>query len=324
MLLPLCAVIGGLLLLVWSADRFIDGAAGIACYYGMPPLLVGMLIIGFGTSAPEIVVSAFAAWQGTPGLALGNAYGSNIANIGLIIGLSALLSPLTIPDGMIRRELPVLLAITALAVWQLRDLSISRPEALVLLGVFFLLVGWSIYYGMRHPTEVNTDLPQTLPTSATTAWLWTIIGIVLLTAASRAMVWGAATIARYFGIDDLIIGLTIFAVGTSLPELASALSALRKQQHDIVLGNIIGSNLFNTLAVVGIAGVIHPMTVSRDVLWRDLPIMAVMTLALFGCALSFTRRPGRINRLEGALLLATFIAYNAYLIYTVLPIPAQE
>ncbi|WP_409202308.1 calcium/sodium antiporter [Suttonella sp. R2A3] len=312
------AIIIGLLALIWSADYFIDGAAGLARQYGMPPLLVGMVIIGFGTSAPEMVVSAFAAWQGTPGLALGNAYGSNIANIGLIIGVTALLMPIAVHSQVLKKEFPILLAVTGLAAWQVSDASITRLEAWGLLAVFFALMAWTIYQGMRHPNDYDRDDSPKLPVRR--AWMMTVVGLLVLMAASRGMVWGAANIASHFGVDDLLIGLTVFAVGTSLPELASTLTAVRKNQPDIAIGNIIGSNLFNTLAVVGIAGIIHPMDVSPAIFTRDMPVMAAMTviLMLMGLQLS-RRRGGRINRVEGALLLCAFIAYNAYLIHTILP-----
>ncbi|MBV7434179.1 calcium/sodium antiporter [Cardiobacteriaceae bacterium TAE3-ERU3] len=319
MILPLIAVLGGLCFLIWSADRFIDGAATIAKHYGMPPLLVGIVIIGFGTSAPEIVVSAFSAWQGTPNLALGNAYGSNIANIGLIIGIAALISPIAMQSSLMRREFPLLLLVTGIAAWQLQDLVITRTESIVLLVLFVLLMGWTIYQGMKHPEELPIEEEDIPNMTITAAWLWTLVGLIVLMISSRIMVWGAAEIARHFGVDELLIGLTIFAVGTSLPELASAIAAMRKNQPDIVMGNVIGSNLFNTLAVVGIAGTIKPMSVSPEVLSRDIPVMAGMTIALMLMGIKLYQRGGRINRYEGALLLFAFIAYNGYLIYTILP-----
>lgn len=313
----LAAIIFGLLALIWSADYFIDGAADLARHYGMPPLLVGMVVIGFGTSAPEMVVSAFAAWQGTPGLALGNAYGSNIANIGLIIGITALVMPIAMHSQVLKKEFPILLAVTALAAWQISDASISRTEAWTLLGVFAILMGWTIYQGMRYPNDYDSDDIPTL--SIRRAWLMTVVGLLVLMLSSRAMVWGAAHIATQFGVDELLIGLTIFAIGTSLPELASTLTAVRKNQPDIAIGNVIGSNLFNTLAVVGIAGAIHPMQVSPAIFTRDVPVMVAMTVAMMLMGVQLSRQGGRINRLEGALLLCAFIAYNAYLIYTILP-----
>lgn len=321
MLLALLAIVAGLALLVWSADRFVDGAAATAKYAGMPPLLIGMVIVGFGTSAPEMVVSALAASAGNPGLALGNAYGSNITNIALILGLVALISPITVHSQVLRKELPILAVITLLAAWQLWDGFLSRLDAIVLLVVFAGVMAWSIVQGMRDrgdalSTEVDEDLIAH-PMPLKKALFWLVLGLILLIVSSRILVWGAVTIAQSLGISDLIIGLTIVAVGTSLPELASSLVAIRKNEHDIALGNVLGSNLFNTLAVVGIAASISPLAVEPVVLYRDWALMAVLTLALFVFGYGF-KKQGRINRFEGALLLATFIGYTGYLAYTVI------
>lgn len=319
--LAVVAVIFGLALLVWSADRFVDGAAATALHAGMPTLLIGMVIIGFGTSAPEMVVSAFSAAQGNPGLALGNAYGSNISNIALILGLTALISPITVKSSVLRKELPILVAITVFAVWQLLDGFISRFDAWLLLGVFSVLMGWSIWQGMRHRNDsLGADVDVAVdvtPMPLKRALFWTVFGMLLLVVSSRILVWGAVEIARSFGVSDLIIGLTVVAVGTSLPELASALAATRKGEHDLALGNVLGSNLFNTLAVVGIAGAIHPMEVDSVVLWRDCTVMGGLTLALFIFGVG-VRGPGRINRLEGAGLLIIYLSYNAYLVSQVI------
>ena len=317
MLVPSLAVLFGLVLLVWSADRFVDGSASVARHFGMPPLLIGMVIVGFGTSAPEMLVSALAAMQNTPGIALGNAYGSNITNIALILGITALISPIAVHSQVLRKELPILTAVTLLAAWQLGDGALTRLDALVLLGVFAGLMAWTIVQGMRKKTdalgqEMEAELSgQTLPMNR--ALLWVVVGLLLLIASSRILVWGAVEIAQGFGVSDLIIGLTIVAVGTSLPELASSVIAARKGEHDIALGNILGSNLFNTLAVVGIAGVIRPMPVAPEVLSRDMLVMGTLTLALFIIGFGF-RGPGRINRLEGTVLLACYVGYTAYLI----------
>ena len=320
MTLPILSLIFGLALLVWSADRFVEGAACTARHFGMAPLLIGMVIVGFGTSAPEMVVSALAASQGNPGIALGNAYGSNITNIALILGLTAVISPITVHSQVLRKELPILLLVTALAAWQLWDGQITRTEAFILLGVFAGLMAFTIYQGNNSPKdalaeEMDEELKtHTMPLKR--ALFWLVLGLVLLIASSRMLVWGAVEIAHAFGVSDLIIGLTIVAVGTSLPELASSLIATRKGEHDIALGNVLGSNLFNTLAVVGIAGTISPMQVGPEVLQRDIAIMAALTVALFVMSFGF-RKQGRINRLEGALLLACFVGYTAYLISTV-------
>jgi cation:H+ antiporter len=314
------AIAFGLALLVWSADRFVEGAAATARHFGMPPLLIGMVIVGFGTSAPEMVVSALAASQGNPGIALGNAYGSNITNIALILGITALISPIAVHSQVLRKELPILTVITALAAWQLWDGEISRIDAFVLLGVFAGLMAWTIWQGMQKKADAfGSEMEQELKVDAMPirrAIFWLVVGLVLLIVSSRILVWGAVKIAHGFGVSDLIIGLTIVAVGTSLPELASSVIAARKGEHDIALGNILGSNLFNTLAVVGIAGTIHPMAAGPEVFSRDILVMAVLTVSLFVFGYGF-RGPGRINRLEGGALLAGYVGYSAYLISTV-------
>lgn len=318
LLLPLIAVMVGLIVLVWSADRFVGAAAAIARHFGLPPLLIGAVIIGFGTSAPELAVSVLSALEGNPGIALGNAYGSNIANIGIILGLTALISPIAVHSQVLRQELPILTGVTALAVLLAWDLTIGRLEAGVMLAVFGLLMAWSIWQGLRNGSdplaeETQAEL-QAHPMPIGRAWLELAVGLGLLVASSRALVWGAVSIAQALGVSDLVIGLTIVAVGTSLPELASSIAAARKNEHDLAMGNVIGSNLFNTLAVVGLAGVIAPMQAESALLERDLPVMAGFTLALFVLGWGWRGRPGRINRAEGALLLAGYAAYSLWLV----------
>ncbi|GAB5477874.1 MAG: calcium/sodium antiporter [Marinobacter nauticus] len=319
MLIASLAILAGLALLVWSADRFVEGSAAAAGHFGMPPLLIGMVVVGFGTSAPEMVVSALAASQGNPGLALGNAYGSNITNIALILGITAVIAPIAVHSQVMRKELPILALVTLAAAWLLFDGELSRLDAAGLLVLFALLLGWSIWSGMRKTddafaTEMDAELAAH-PMPIRNAMLWLVVGLVLLIISSRVLVWGAVDLATRFGVSDLVIGLTIVAIGTSLPELASSIIAARKGEHDLALGNILGSNLFNTLAVVGIAGSIAPMAVANEVLIRDIPVMVGLTLALFVLGYGF-RGPGRINRVEGAGLLAVFVGYTAYLLST--------
>ncbi len=320
MSLAIAAVIFGLILLVWSADKFVEGAAATARHFGMPALLIGMVIVGFGTSAPEMVVSALASSQGNPGIALGNAYGSNITNIALILGITALISPIAVHSQVLRKELPILTIITFAAAWQLWDGNLSRMDAVVLLLIFAGLMGWTIWQGMqKKPDEFGTEMDEELEQHRMPikrAVFWLITGLLLLILSSRVLVWGAVEIATALGVSDLIIGLTIVAVGTSLPELASSVIAARKGEHDIALGNIIGSNLFNTLAVVGIAGSIAPMAVSQELLYRDVMTMIVLTISLFILGYGF-RGQGRINRIEGGILLSAYVAYTVYLITTV-------
>jgi cation:H+ antiporter len=317
MVFAISAVAGGLIMLVWSADRFVEGSSAVARYAGMPPLLIGMLIVGFGTSAPEMVVSAMAALQGNPGLALGNAYGSNIANIALILGLTAVISPIAFSSRVLAFELPILFGVTLIAGFLLLDGELTKTDGLILLLIFGALMTWTIVQGIRRRSD-NLDIEMESKLKASTlslkgALFALIVGFLLLVASSRILVWGAVEIAQKLGISDLIIGLTIVALGTSLPEMASSLVAVRRKEHDIAVGNVIGSNLFNTLAVVGIAGAIHPMTISRDILSRDFLFMMVLTISLFAIGYGF-RRPGRINRYEGAILLVAYIGYMAFLI----------
>jgi cation:H+ antiporter len=317
MILPYLATAAGFVLLLWSADRFVEGCAAAARLLGVPALLIGILVVGFGTSAPEMVISALAAFQGNPGLAVGNAYGSNIINIALILGIAALIKPIGFHSQILRKELPVLTAVTALAAFQLWDGILSRADAWVLLGLFGLLMSWIIVQGVRgredsFAIEMEQDLLARRTMTLGRALTWLVVGMVLLVLSSWILVWGAVGIARGLGISDLVIGLTIVAIGTSLPELASSLAAARKGEHDLAVGNVVGSNLFNTLAVVGIAGAIQPLAVDPAVLSRDVPMMAVLTLSLFLIGYGFGER-GRINRLEGGVLVAAYLGYLAIL-----------
>ncbi|MDD2761858.1 MAG: calcium/sodium antiporter [Methylomonas sp.] len=321
MALPLLMIVIGLIILVWSADLFVEGAAAIARHLGMSPLLIGMVVVGFGTSAPELSVSALSALQGSPGIALGNAYGSNITNIALILGVTALISPIAVHSQVIRKELPILFVVTLFAFGQLFDGELSVMDAALELSVFAAIMTWMVIQGMKKndADEFEKEIEKELEEHAMSqfqAWIWLIGGILLLVVSSRMLVWGAVSIAKDLGVSDLIIGLTIVAIGTSLPELASSIAAARKGEHDLAVGNIIGSNLFNTLAVVGLAGVISPMTIPHEIITRDWPLMAILTLALFG--MGYDRNgSGTINRLEGSVLLASFIGYTLYLINTV-------
>lgn len=317
MLLSIIELVVGLGVLAWSADRFVMGAASAARSFGVSPLLVGMLIIGFGTSVPEMVVSAFASAGGNPELALGNAFGSNIANIALILGVTALIAPVVVHRGIVRQEIPVLLVVTAFVMWLFRDHEMSTFDAVLLLVLFGLLLTWSIWNGIRNrdkelAEEVEKEVGEH-PLSRRAALSWTFFGLAALVVSSHYLVRGAVGVAEAIGISDLVIGLTVVAVGTSLPELASAIAATRHGESELVLGNIIGSCLFNALAVVGIAGSIHPTVVDSNVLYRDLPVLLGVTvvLGLFG----FRRKGnGRIGRPEGFLFLVMYFAYAVLLL----------
>jgi cation:H+ antiporter len=318
MLASISAVVIGLILLVWGADRFVDGAAAIARNFGVSSMLIGLTIVGFGTSAPEILVSSIASLQGNPGLAIGNALGSNIANIALILGVTALITPLKVASETLRREYPMLLAATLITMMLMLDGALGRLDGVILLtGLAVLLYGmFRIAVGSRNsdPMELEFDaeIPETMSTGA--ALLWFAVGLVLLLLSSRMLVWGAVNIATAFGISDLIIGLTIVALGTSLPELAAGVASALKGEHDIAIGNIIGSNMYNMLAVLAMPALLAPGEFLPEALTRDLPVMIGLTLALFLMGYGFGR-PGRISRWEGLLLALTFIGYQGLLFF---------
>jgi len=320
MLIQLAALVAGFVLLVWGADRFVMGAAGTARNLGVSPLVIGLTIVGFGTSAPEILVSVVASLQGNPGLAIGNAIGSNITNVALILGTTALITPLSVHSRILRRELPVLIGITAAAYLLLRDGTLDLFDGVALLLGLAGLLGYIVYVGLatrdrKDPmaAEYEAEIPADLSLGKSLTWL--AIGFVVLVGSSRLLVWAAVGIAEYFGVSDLIIGLTIVALGTSLPELAASIASALKNEHDIAIGNVIGSNMFNLLAVLGIPGILSPGPVEPEVLTRDMPIMTTLTVALLLMAYGFTGE-GRINRLEGALLLAAYAGYTTLLYFS--------
>jgi len=321
-LLSLAAVFGGLWVLIWSSDRFVAGAAGTARHLGVSPMIIGMVIVGFGTSAPEMVVSAFSALQGNPSLALGNAYGSNIANIALILGITAIVQPINVHSKVLRRELPLLTGVTLISYLLITDLTLSRMDGVLLLVVFAASMTWTVGMSLRQPDdemlrEVTEELPAPDMPMGRSVWNL-VLGLLLLMGSSRLLVWGAVNLAKLAGVSDLVIGLTIVAIGTSLPELASTIAAVRKGEHDLAIGNVVGSNLFNTLAVVGIASCIHPFRLDAEILTRDFRVMGLLTLSVF--VVGWGRQgEGRIQRWEGILLLAFFIGYTGWLLFGVLP-----
>lgn len=318
MLYPILAIVAGLVLLVWSADRFIDGAAATARHFGMSPLLIGMVIVGFGTSAPEMVVSLMSALEGSPGIALGNAYGSNITNIALILGITALISPIVVQKQIVKVEIPMLLAVTALAAYQLLDGNLSLIDGVIMLSVLLGYMIWTVKSNLKGADNIVEDIadePANSRMPLKKGLFWLVAGLVILVLSSRLLVWGAVEVAQNMGVSDLIIGLTVVAVGTSLPELASSVSAARKGEHDIAIGNVVGSNLFNTLAVVGLATVISPMDVPPEILTRDIAIMSALTVLMLVFCLG-KGGAGQIGRLKGLILLGSYAAYTAYLIST--------
>jgi cation:H+ antiporter len=322
MLIAVFVVVVGLALLVWGADRFVDGAVAAARNLGVSPLVAGLILVGFGTSAPEMVVSAMAAWGGNTGISIGNAVGSNITNIALVIGAAALMRPLTIHSRLLRRELPILIAAMLVALAMLADGDLGRLDGLVLLCGFAMVVYWMLRAARAPGTAAAGDGDALAvefagelsagSMSTARALAWTAAGLVVLLVSSRMLVWGAVEIAQLFGVSDLIIGLTVVAVGTSLPELAATVSAALKGEDDIAIGNVVGSNTFNILAVLGLPGLIGPGPFAPEVLSRDFPVMIALTVAFVVMAYGF-RGEGRVNRIEGALLLGAFVGYLGWL-----------
>jgi cation:H+ antiporter len=314
-LLTVLYLLVGLVVLILAAERFIHGAAALARNLRVAPLLIGVIVIGFGTSAPEMLVSGIAAWQGNAGLAIGNAIGSNITNIALILGVAALIRPVEVHSSVLKRELPILLS-AVLAGWVLLSNGrIDRLDGIFLLVAFAVMLYWMVMVALRDRSdgldpmaEAFVDEPQRrISNAAALAWLG--IGLIALLGSSRLLVWAAVDLAEALGVSDLVIGLTVVAVGTSLPELAASVLAAIKKEDDLAVGNIVGSNTFNTLAVLGLPGIIAPGPFAPEVLTRDVPSMVMLTLVLFAMAYGF-KGPGRINRLEGGMLLTAFLGYQ--------------
>ena len=311
------AVIVGLVLLAWSSDRFVDGASGIAESLGISPLVIGLTIVAFSTSAPEMLVSAFSAWQGNNGIAIGNAVGSNIANMTLVLGISALIIPLKVGPQTLHREAPLLLAGMIFAmIILLWDDFLSRLDGILLMSAMIFSIGFTIYLARKQATDSNeADLLEQDDVSEgniSGKVIWGLVsGLVVILVSAKLLVWGAVGIAQAFGVSDLVIGLTIVAVGTSLPELAASITAIRKGQHDIAVGNVIGSSLFNILAVLGIVGLVGPNTFDRAVVARDYPIMIGLVIVFY----LFTRSTPRdqsftVQRWLGGGLLLLFVVYQ--------------
>jgi len=320
MLIAIAAVLIGLILLIWSADRFVDGASATASHLGMSPLLIGLTIVAFGTSAPEMLVSTMAALDDAPGLAIGNAIGSNIANIALVLGATALVSPLPIKGNLVRVELPILTLATTGAGIVLLDYYLDAIDSgLLLLGLVVCLYLFKRYqqdYSQEASQDHSQDKKEPLAKmSLKVGIVWLLVGLVLLALGSRILVGGAVYIATSLGVSEMIIGLTIIAIGTSLPELAASIMSARKGQHGIALGNVIGSNIFNLLGVMAIPALISPVVIEADALWRDYGLMLMLTL--FILALGFkARRGGHISRPIGGLLLLIYVMYM-FLLYTI-------
>lgn len=313
MMIPLLQLAGGFLLMIWAADRLVAGASATARNLGVSPLIIGLTIVGFGTSAPELVVSAVASYRGNSGLALGNALGSNITNLGFVLGVTALIYPLRLESAALKREYPLLLLIMLVCLFMLLDLEYSHTEGWIMLAGLAALILWLVHLGLQRPAsdplaeDFEAEIPTDTPTKVAVFWL--TVGIIVLPISSQFLVEGALSIAGGLGVSDTVIGLTIVAFGTSLPELATAVTAALRREDDLAIGNIIGSNMFNMLGVLGIAAVIQPVQAPPLLLTRDFPVMFLLTGLLFLMATNFGG-PGRIGRRSGLLLLSIFIGYQ--------------
>ena len=314
MLYPILALISGLILLVWSADRFVIGAAATAKNFGMSTMLIGLTIVSFGTSAPEILVSFMASTSGAGDLAIGNALGSNIANIALVLGITALIAPLPVKSGVLKKELPLLLGVTVLAGILLFDLHLGRLDGIILLIALAVCLYLFSRFQKNMPKDTLAEKEEELPSLENRkAIFWLIVGLVILAFSSKLLVWGASEIAYSLGVSKLVVGLTIVAIGTSLPELAASVASALKNHHDIAIGNIVGSNIFNLVAVMAIPGLIAPIGMAEIVFQRDYVAMLGLTFLLLAFAL--WQKPPSINRFEGAILASVYAGY-LILLYT--------
>ena len=305
--------------LAWGAERFVDGASALSLHLGVEPLMIGVLVMGFGTSLPELLVSMFASALGNAGLALGNAYGSNIINIGIVLGIAAVLSPVSVRNNVVRRELPLLILATAITAYFMVDLQLLRREAVTLLVLFLALLLYLSWDALRQPSD-RTSSQSEAALEKTTLTLgkgvvYLVLGLTVIVLSSAVLVWGARGIVSDLGVSEAVVAVMVLALGTSLPELVVIVFAARRGQHSLAFGNVIGSNLFNTLAVVGTAGAIAPAAINAELIYRDLPVMFAFTGVLVVMAYGWGRRRGVINQLEGALLLLAVAAYLGYLAY---------
>ncbi|WP_105180123.1 MULTISPECIES: calcium/sodium antiporter [Pseudoalteromonas] len=307
----------GFAALVWSADRFVYGAAALAKNMGIPTLIIGLTVVAMGSSAPEMMVSASAALANKTDTAVGNAVGSNITNILLVLGVTALLRPLSVSSMTLKREMPLVLLISVAAWYVFSDNYFSFAEGIALMLAFVVFIAGLVIISLRAKnqddpfvSEACEDVPDNVSTKSAVFWL--VIGMILLPISSHFLVESAVDIAKYFGLSDLVIGLTIIAIGTSLPELAACIAGVLKNEDDLALGNIVGSNIFNLLAVLPLAGIINPSIIDPSAANRDALIMIAATIVLIAMSLNF-KGARRINRVEGGLLLVAFIAYQGYI-----------
>ncbi|UXD86410.1 calcium/sodium antiporter [Thalassolituus hydrocarboniclasticus] len=316
MLTAYAAVIAGLIILVWSADKFVIGAAASARRLGMSPLLVGLTIVAMGTSAPEMFVSAVASLDGAGNLAIGNALGSNITNIALVLGITALISPIPLQKKLLKKELPLLILISIIGGLTLADLELNLTDAIILFSAMAVAL-YLMFLDTSESGEAIVDEDEAAEIENTpmrTAVFWLVTGLIALMLSSKLLVWGATEIARAYGVSDLVIGLTIVAIGTSLPELAASVASALKGHHDIAIGNVIGSNIFNLLTVMPIPGLLAVTVVDPLALYRDYAVMMALTLALLVLFL-ISYRKGTLGRFAGLFLTTSYAGYLASLFY---------
>ena len=321
MAVAIIAILIGLALLVWSSDRFVDGASALAFNLGVSPLVIGLTVVGFGTSAPEILVAAIAAFEGNATLGVGNAIGSNIANIAMVLGFTALLYPLAVQSRIVKMELPLLIGTTIFGAVIIVNGYLSRLDGVLLLLALGSVMAWLVFDAMRSKrngvmaNEIRDEVETTM--TMRQAIFWFVIGLVVLLISARILVWGAVSIAEMMGVSDLVIGLTIVAIGTSLPEMAASIAGAKRGESDLVIGNVIGSNIFNLFGVMAVPGLIAPGLLPKEVLTRDYPLMVILTVVLMLMAFSFRSKLRRINRVEGGILFAVFVIYQLYLFSSV-------
>jgi len=310
-------VVAGLVLLIWGADRFVHGAAAMARNLGIAPLLIGLTVVAFATSAPEILVSVVAALQHEPGLAIGNAIGSNIVNIGLVLGLTSMIRPIKLESATLRREMPALLAVSLLTVSLFLDTFLSRIDGVVMLTGLVIVMVWLARLGLRSAENdpIAQDFEAEIPTdvSMIMASVWLLIGLGTLLLGAELLVDGAIGIAKYLGVSEVVIGITIVAFGTSLPELAVSLASALKGEYGLAIGNIVGSNIFNLLAVIGVAATIEPSALAPTVLSLHIFVMVAFTLVLFAMTYDYDGK-AQLSRLEGFALLTAYVTYSGYVI----------
>jgi len=317
-------VIAGLILLIWGADRFVHGAAATARNMGIAPLMIGLTVVALATSAPEILVSVVASLRGQPGLAFGNAIGSNIVNVGLVLGCVAIIRPIKLKSATLRREMPALLAVTLLTVSLSLDQYLSRVDGLVMLTGLVIVMFWLVSVGTRSSADdpIKREFEAEIPSHVSTkmAIVWLIVGLGTLLVGAELLVDGSIEVARHFGVSEIVIGILLVSLGTSLPELAVSMVSALKGEYGLAIGNIVGSNIFNLLAVIGVAATISPAALEPSVLSLHIFVMVAFTLVLFAMTYDYDRK-SELSRIEGVALLLAFIAYDAYVVVENVKLP---